>query len=239
MSHDVDCEGKVRLGSLPRDVGQRLCCLDGDWLEFAPEESAVVVRHVQPGGCPALAAVPCELISLIDAIPPEQRENIPGGTLYVKDRSGQILRVLVERGEVRIQWPREDYSHPTPVSPEAAMRAVNPREARLNGWLRFGGTEASLLRLRDFADRFEGLYPEGDLLACREGGIVVVKLVNVNVGPEELLAELRALADPADSLQAEIDVSSFAAGSMDRDFRLLIGAGQVRALLPSLWGESR
>ena len=95
MQGELQCKGMIRLGPVTWEVSERLSQVTGNWLEYAPEENAIVVRHAQPGGCPALAGVPCELIGLIDSIPPEQRDAIPGGVLYIKDGAGQVVRLLV------------------------------------------------------------------------------------------------------------------------------------------------
>jgi len=62
-----------------------------------------------------------------------------------------------------------------------------------------------------------------------------VQFHDVNVGPCELLAKLQELADPLASLEAELDISSFAPGSSDANFRILVRHGQTQALRPSLW----
>ncbi len=237
MPNELECEGKIRFGALPRETSDRLGRFSGNWLEFAPEDNAVVVRHVQPNGCPALTAVPCEMIFLLDALTPKQRAEMPGGVLYLKDHAGKILRVRVTGGEVRIQWPQEDYSKPTEVSPETVLGAVDARVARVNGWVRFRGAPAAVKELEAFVDGFEGLYPEGEMPAQCDGSWVRAELKNVNVGPAELVTTLRSLASPADSLEGEIDVGSFAADSVEGDFRLILRDGQMQAVRPSLWGD--
>jgi hypothetical protein len=237
MQGELECEGKIRFGSLPWDVSERLAQFTGNWLEFAPEENAIIVRHVQPVGCPAMSGVPCELISMIDAVPPDHREKMPGGALYVKDRSGQILRIVVERGEVRIQWPHLDYVHST-CMPVEAIDEANPREACVKGWARFSGAQQQAERLQEFVDQFEGLYPEGDMPSECEQNTVYVRFKDVNVGPRELLSKMKELADPPQSLQAELDVSSFAPGSLDRNFRIRVRDGAVDVLRPALWEQS-
>lgn len=237
MPNELECEGKIRFGALPKEISDRLARFNGHWLEFAPEDNAAVVRHVQPVGCPALTAVPCEMIWLLDALTPAQRAAMPGGVLYLKDHAGKILRVLVTGGEVRIQWPQEDYSRATPVAPEAALGAVDSRVARVNGWIRFRGAPSAMKQLEDFVDHFEGLYPEGDMPSECDGSWVRADLKDVNVGPAELVATLRKLANPADSLEGELDVGSFTADSVEGDFRLVLRQGQMQAVRPALWGE--
>jgi hypothetical protein len=236
MQGELECEGKIRFGSLPWDVSERLAQFTGNWLEFAPEENAIIVRHVQPVGCPAMSGVPCELISMIDAVPSGHRESMPGGALYVKDRSGQVLRIVVERGEVRIQWPHLDYAKSTLI-PVEAIEEANPREACIRGWARFSGSPQLAEKLQAFVDRFEGLYPEGDMPSECEQNTVFVKFKDVNVGPKELLSKMKELAETPESLQAELDVSSFAPGSLDSNFRIRVRDGAVEVLRPSLWEQ--
>jgi hypothetical protein len=235
MQFEIECEVKIRCGSLPWEVSERLAQLSGNWLEFSPEEGAIVVRHVQPVGCPAMSGVPCELISILDSIPSDHREKMPGGTLYVRDKNGQVLRLLVKGGELLIQWPHLDYAHSKPESAGTLLDSINPREARVCGWARFAGSPERAKELAAFVDRFEGLYPEGDMPSECEQNLVSVRFRDVNVGPRELVYKLETLADARESLEAELDVSSFAPGALDRSFRIRIERGRIHALRPSLW----
>jgi len=235
MQLEVECEGKIKCGSLPWEVSERLAQLSGNWLEFSPEDDAIVVRHVQPVGCPAMSGVPCELISILDSIPSDHREKMPGGTLFVRDKNGQVLRLLVKGGELLIQWPHLDYSHSKPEAPETLMSGINPREARIRGWARFVGSPERVRELAAFVDRFEGLYPEGDMPSECEQNLVSVRFQDVNVGPRELTSKLQALAETPESLEAELDISSFAPGALDRSFRIKIEKGAIQTLRPSLW----
>jgi len=235
MLGELECKGKIRLGQLTWEVSERLSQVAGNWLEYAPEENAIVVRHASPGGCPALAGVPCELIGLIDSIPQEQRDAIPGGVLYIKDGAGQIVRLLVEHGEVRIQWPHLDYSQSESVSSERAMSDINPRTAKVKGWSRFAGAPENAEALQAFVDRYEGLYPEGDMPSECQSDMVYVEFKDVNVGPEELIAKMQELANPPESLQGELEIGSFVPGTVEHDFRLCIRDGKIQALRPALW----
>jgi hypothetical protein len=235
MQREIECEGKVKCGSLPWEVSERLAQLTGNWLEFSPEEDAIIVRHVQPAGCPAMSGVPCELISILDSIPSDHREKMPGGTLFVRDKSGQVLRLLVKGGELLIQWPRLDYGHASPEAPDAVMNDINPREARIRGWARFAGSPERAKELAAFVDRFDGLYPEGDMPSECEQNLVSVRFQDVNVGPRELISKMEALAETTESLEAELDISSFAPSAMDRSFRIRIEKGKIQAMRPSLW----
>ena len=117
MQGELVCEGKIRLAPSRGKQSQRVAQFSRNWLQYAPGENALVARQPQPSGCPAFTAVPCELISLIYSIPSELRNSMPGGCLYIKDRQGDVVRVVVERGEVRVQWPNRDYAPPFPSPP--------------------------------------------------------------------------------------------------------------------------
>ena len=108
MQVEVVCEGKVGVGSLPWEVSERLAQFAGNWLVYAPEEDAIIVRHVPPVICPATTALACELITMLDSIPAEYREGMPGGDLCISERGGLIMRLAVREGEVRVQWPRQN-----------------------------------------------------------------------------------------------------------------------------------
>jgi len=234
MEGELECKGKVRVGKLPWEVGERLAQFSGNWLEYDPKENAIVVRHAQPGTCPALSGVPCELVTIIDSIPQTHRDSMPGGALFVKDRQGQVVRLFVEHGEVRIQWPHLDYARAVP----AAMRNLNASTARVRGWARFAGSSSKAVTLQEFVDRFEGLYPEGDMPSECRSDMVYVEFKDVNVGPEELISKLRDLAEPHESLNAELEVGSFMPGATEHDFRVCIRNGQVQVLRPALWSEA-
>lgn len=115
------------------------------------------------------------------------------------------------------------------------MDGINPREARVRGWARFAGSPERAAELAAFVDRFEGLYPEGDMPSECEQNLVSVRFQDVNVGPRELISKLEALAETRESLEAELDVGSFAPGALDHSFRIRIEKGKVHALRPSLW----
>lgn len=232
-----ECEGEVAVGELGSASRARLAQFAGDWLEFEPKSGRIIVRHVQAGGAPALSAVPAELMAMLEALEPEERERLRGGTLVVRDRDGVLLRLVVEPGEVRIQWPREDWSHAVEIPLAEALARVEPVSARVSGTLRFRAQPGARSKLVEFVERFEGLYPDGDLRLDREGSRVAVELAGLNVGPAELLAKLRELADPVDSLEGELVVSSFSPHALEREFRLRLEDGEARAERPSLWRE--
>jgi hypothetical protein len=233
-----ECGGEIAVGELSPATRERLAQLGGEWLEYDAPAGRVVVRHVQPGGAPALQAVPAEAIAILEALAPEERERVRGGTLVVRDRTGVALRLVIDAGEVRIQWPREDWTHAVEVPVALALGAVEPTSARVSGALRFSAPPGARARLVEFVERFEGLYPDGDLRLDRDGAEVRVELCGINVGPRELLAELRGLAQPPQSLAGALEIGSFVPNALERDFRLTIAAGEARAERPALWREA-
>ncbi len=235
MRGELHCVGKVELGPLPADISKCLAEFTGQWLEYSPSENVILVRHAQPTGCVATAGVPCELVNLLSQIPLKQRNAMPGGTLYLNDREGQVMRLCVAQGEVQIQWPHPDYEKPISISLEEAFSRVNPAEAKVSGWARFCGGQGKLTALEKFVDRFEGLYEEGNLKANCQNDSVSVKFEAVNVGPKELLEKLRELEDPSGSLEAELEVESFVPDSVSSMFRMEITGGKTDVFKPSFW----
>ncbi len=230
-----ECSGEVALEGLGEATRARLVELAGDWLEFDGRQGRIVVRHVQPGGAPALSAVPAELMGMLQSLTPEEREHVRGGTLTVRDRTGVLLRLVVSPGEIRIEWPHEDWAHATEVPLAEALAATDAVSARVSGRVRFRAQPGARARLVEFVEGFEGLYPDGDLRLDREGPEVEVEVRGINVGPEELLDKLRELADPASSLSGDLTVSSFSPHALERDFRIRLREGDARAERPALW----
>jgi len=237
LLRELECRGKIRLAGIAAETQRRLAAFHGEWLEYSAEENAIVVRHVQPGGSPALAAVPAELIAMLDLLPGAARETSPGGTLVVRDRAVLALRLQVENGEIRIQWPHEDWAHAQPVGLDEMFRHVEGVSARLSGVVELNAPEGTEERISRFLEGFEGLYPEGEADVRRFGERLRLEMRGFNVGPEELVALLREVATPPSSLAAELEVGSFAAQAFEKDFRLEIRAGEARALRPALWPE--
>jgi len=232
---ELDCTGEIGLGPLSPETVERLERLGGEWLELGPEQQALVVCHVQPGGTPTLSAVPAELIAFVDALAPAERDAMPGGTLVIRDRTGIVVRLVVTHGQIHVQWPREDWSQAETVDLEAALAETASASARVSGHLSLRAPKGSGDRLVEFVGRFEGLYPEGDLEVEREEDVLHLVLHDVNVGPRQLLKTLGELADPPESLAGELEVGSFVDHALDRDFRLTLEKGVARATRPSLW----
>jgi hypothetical protein len=234
---EFDCEGRIAVGPLSSATAARLAALGGEWLEYSPEEAAIVVRHVEPGGSPAPAAVAAELIALLDALAPRERASGGGGALAVRDRGSRalLLRLQVSGGSIGVEWPQEDWTHAVPVATQEVFGAIPAVSARVSGRVEFAAPPPSEKRLEAFVDGFEGLYPEGELDLTRDGDTVRAEFCNVNVGPEQLLRRLRELAMPADSLRGELAISAFGRDAVDRHFRLVLRGGEVEASRPALW----
>lgn len=235
LATEFQCSGGIRLGSLQAATAQQMARVAGDWLEL--EGDTLVVRHIQPGGPPATTAIPSELIAYLDAIPPEQRAALPGGCITIRSREGSVLQVAVERGEIRIRWPHEDWTHAVPVDAEAVLASADPYSARVSGGIRLQAPAGAEGHLAAFVDSFEGLYPAGDLDVRRQGDFLHITLREANVGPAQLLAVLRSLAAPPSSLEADLEVGSFTDHVGDRDFRLTVRENAATAVRPSLWSE--
>jgi len=232
---ELECRGRVQLAPLSATTMLELAGFPGEWLEYSAEENALVVRHVQPGGSPALAAVPAELIAMLDLVPAAGRAASPGGTLVVHARTTPVLRLCVAGGRIDVQWPQEDWEHALPVELAEMFRTVAPASAKLTGEIAFAAPAGAERRLVEFLESFEGLYPGGEYHVRRDGETVRVRLDTFNAGPEELLALVRELASPAGSLDIELDVGSFEPQAFERDFRLAARGGEIHAVRPALW----
>lgn len=232
-----ECAGKVELGPLSAETVAHLMSLSGEWLEYSPEEQAIVVRHVQPDGTPAVAAVPAELIAIVDTLLPAERDALPGGQIAMRGDGGVSLRLVVSRGDIHIQWPREDWTNVEVVEADAVLRTVDPFHARVSGQIRFGGAAGADVQLAKRVDAFEGLYPADDLEVSMEDGLVRASLRGVNVGPAHLLAWLRELSSPPESLEADLDIGAFGHHAHGSEFRLVVRRGVATAVKPRLWRE--
>ncbi len=237
MEGEMQCKGKIKVGPIPWELSESLAQFPGNWLAYDPAESAIVARRGRPGPCPALSGVPCELLTLIASIPQKQRDSMPGGALYMKDERGQEVRLTVQHGEVRIQWPHPDYARARPVPAESALQEAAAPGARLRGWARFAGAPARAAELRQFAERFAGLYPAEDIPSECPSDVVYVEFRDVETAPGELVAAMQELAEPRESLQAEIEIRIPAQGTPGRELRVCIRDGHLEVVRPALWSE--
>ena len=240
MFYDTGCYGRVTLGPLPADVQRRLAALPGEWLEFDPDEGAIVVRHIQPTSSPSLPTVAGELVAILAGVPAAHHAAIHGGDLFVHtEQTVQLVRLRVERGgAVHIRWAHPDYQKARRQSyVPGAESLVDPRVQRLNGAVRFTAydTAAAARDIEAAADGYEGLYPEGE---CRvhagDGRSVEVALTDVNLDVALLVAQLLRLAAQG-SLEGSIEVSSFAGEAPERYARFVFADGQTFIQRPVLW----
>lgn len=243
MSIVSRCHGRVYLGELPTDVRARLAAIPGEWLEYDPESSAILVRHVQPTEAPVLAASASELVRILDEVPYDLQTRIPGGDLFVRtEEAEQLVRLRVTTGgALHIRWahPGYDGALRRPYS-DGHEIAIESFEQRLNGSVEFAALDAAAAAqsLQDLADTFEGLYPEGDFRA--EGdpseGSVRVALSEVNLDAVLLIERLRELAEPR-SLRGWLDVSSFDDAAPEHLARVTFKKGEIWVQHPLLWSD--
>lgn len=240
MFYDTGCYGRVTLGPLPADVQRRLAALPGEWLEFDPDEGAIVVRHIQPTSSPSLPTVAGELVAILAGVPAAHHAAIHGGDLFVHtEQTVQLVRLRVEPGgAVHIRWAHPDYQKARRQSYVPGAEAlVDPRIQRLNGAVRFTADDAAAAarNIEAAADGYEGLYPAGE---CRvragQGRSVEVALTDVNLDVELLVAQLFRLAAKG-SIEGSIEVSSFASEAPERYARFVFEDGQTFIQRPVLW----
>jgi hypothetical protein len=240
MFYDTGCYGRVTLGRLPADVQRSLAALPAEWLEFDPDEGAIVVRHVQPTAAPSLPTVAGELVAILAGVPAALHAAIQGGDLFVHtEQTAQLVRLRVEPGgPVHIRWAHADYRKARRQSyVPGAEPLVDPRIQRLNGEVHFTATEAAaaVREIEIAADGYEGLYPAGECRArAAAARSVEVVLKDANLDVELLVAQLLRLAVPG-SLRGNIEVSSFAGEAPERYARFIFEEGQTYIQRPVLW----
>ena len=243
MFYDQGCVGRIGLGPIPGEVAKRLAAIPGEWLEFDPPSEAIVVRHVEPTSTHHLPAIASELVRIFSEIPAELHGEIPGGDLFVhiEAEHGQLVRIRVEPGgTVHIQWAHPDFRQALrrPYSGGAEL-TIDPEVQRLDGTVTFRSPtpENAAITLQDFADTFEGLYPEGDCVARSTGGSEVeLKMAEVNLDAALLIDLLQKLAEPR-SLAGGFQVASFGTVLPERQLRFLFEDGKLWVQHPLLWAD--
>lgn len=241
MFYDQGCFGRVELGPLPRDLGERLAAIPGEWLEYDPPSCAIVVRHVEPTSTRHLPSIARELVRIFSEIPPELHGEIPGGDLFVhtEEERGQLVRIRVEPGgSIHIQWAHPEFKRSLrrPYAGGSEV-AIDPEIQKLNGRVAFTSPnpEGAAAALQDLVDNFEGLYPEGECVATvQDGSAVDLTMRDVNVDATRLVALLQELADPR-SLSGRFEVSSFGKALPEQRLRFLFENGKVWVQHPLLW----
>lgn len=240
MRTHLGCVGRINLGELAEETRKELETVEATWLEFAGNPPSLVVRHVQPSDTPILPNVGGELLNFLGRLTEDERAAVPGGSLYCLDEeNGQYVRLKVSSGgPLSVSWARPDYSRAR-WQPYGGERAPVVFEAyqRLNGRVKFSGAPEAADKIRAAAERSNGLYPEGEFETRVEGGQVEISLRDVNSSVLDLLLALREAANPAASLEGEIDVSSFRPGDLEDYCRFVMKDGEVWLVRPSLWSE--
>lgn len=244
MYYDQVCFGRVDLGPLPDRITERLTRVPGEWLEFDPPTGAIVVRHVEPSSSRHLPAVACELVRLFSEIPAEFHGEIPGGAFFVhtEEEHGQLIRLRVEPGgAIHIRWAHPDFKRSTRKPYQGGSEiTIDPEIQQLDGSLAFRcvDPEDAAQRIRDLADTFEGLYPEGD---CRvrvmQGGKIELTMEEVNLDAALLVELVQELAEPG-TLTGRFRVSSFGMSQPEHQLRILFEAGDLWVQHPLLWPEA-
>jgi hypothetical protein len=240
MRTHLGCTGRIELGKLSPETQKRLDKIPATWLEFTPESDALVVRHVQPDDLPAMREITGELFDFLTAIPDQERKKIPGGALYhLDEQTGQSVRIKVWEGAfVTVAWAQPDYSRakwepyregPTPVVFDAYQR--------LNGVIRFQAEPGVADDLKAVIDRFSGLYPQGEFEVLQTGPKLDIRFMDVNASVLELIRTLKEKADPAATLEGEIDVSSFRSGDVEDYCRFVFRGGDTWIARPALWPD--
>ena len=126
MRTHLGCTGRIYLGNLSQETQRRLEEVDALWLEFSPDPSALVVRHVQPDAISPPREIGGELLEFLTQVSEKERRAFPGGALYYLDeQTGQYLRLQVSRGGVlTISWAHPSYEDAKPVSYEGQATPV-------------------------------------------------------------------------------------------------------------------
>lgn len=246
MFYDHGCHGEVSLGILPRDVEKRLLAAPGEWLEYDPASSKIVVRHIQPTSGPDLPLIAGELVQMLSEVPAQLHDEIPGGDFFVHTMdTGQLVRLHVEPGGgLDIRWARPDFGragkHPY-KGPEETR--IDRHFQRLNGTvaLEVDDPARAASELEKLADGFEGLYPQGFREAeVTEGtGRVRFTMRDLNLDAHLLVRRLEDLARQG-SLEGHFDVSSFGEALPEEHIRVIFESGRTLVQHPLLWpDESR
>lgn len=244
MTHDLGCHGRVRLGSLPGMVQQKLARLPGEWLEFDPASGDVVVRRVQPAAGASLPTVAMELLRMLSSLPSSALPQIVGGELVVEgDEQGHLARLRVEAGGVlHVEWahPDEAWGRQGPYRGRIET-AIDPKVQRLTGGVTFlaARPEPAARELQNVGDTFEGLYPEGQFRAVAGDpeGVIVLEMRDANVDAHLVVEALERLAVPG-SISGAFTVGAFADELPEEHIRIVFERGRPLAQHPLLWSRA-
>jgi hypothetical protein len=242
MFYDTGCYGRVMVGGMPAEVAGALAALPGEWLEFDPDEGAIVVRHIQPSAGPSLPTIAGELVRILSEIPAPLHTRIQGGDLFVHtERALRLVRLRVEPGgALHVRWAHPDYTRARRQPyVRGAEPLADPRVQRLNGQVRFTADDAATAAkaIEGAADSYEGLYPEGECRVRAGGGNAVeAEFADLNLDVDVLIEALRRAAKPG-TLAGQVEVSSFAGEAPERYARFVFEGGQTFIQRPVLWAS--
>ncbi|MGA3327278.1 MAG: hypothetical protein ABSF45_22680 [Terriglobia bacterium] len=240
MRSHLGCTGSVDLGPFGPDTQKRLEQIAANWLEYSPESSSLVVRHVQPDDVPPLREVAGELLDFLHTVSDAERAQIPGGALYYQDEpTGQYVRMKVWKGGfLTVAWARPDYARAQwePFRNQPVTLVFEPFQ-RLNGSVTFEGHPNAADDLRRIIDKTSGQYSQGDYAISSSIRGVEVTLCDVNVDALTVVNAVRYMAK-ANTLKGEIDVSSFRAGDLEDYCRFSFRAGETWMARPILWSDT-
>jgi hypothetical protein len=230
----------VDLGSFGEETQKRLGQIAATWLEYTPETSSLVVRHVQPDDFPALREVAGELLDFLHTVSETERAQIPGGDLYYQDEpTGQYVRMKVWKGGfLTVAWARPDYMRAQwePFRNQPVTLVFEPFQ-RLNGKVSFEGHPNVADDLRRLIDKTAGQYSQGDYAISSTIRGVEITLTDLNADALTLVNALRYMAKPG-TLSGEVDVSSFRAGDLEDYCRFSFRAGETWMARPILWSDT-
>ena len=240
MRSHLGCTGSVDLGLLGEVTQKRLEQIGASWLEFSPEPSSLVVRHVQPDDVPPLREVAGELLDFLHEVSESERAQIPGGALFYQDEpTGQYVRLKVWKGGfLTVAWARPDYIHAqwVPFLNQPVTLVFEPFQ-RLNGAVGFEGHPNSADDLRRILEKTAGQYSQGDYEIVSSIRRIEITFRDVNADVLTLVNAFRYMAKPG-TLSGELDVSSFRAGDLEDYCRFSFRAGETWIARPSLWSDT-
>jgi hypothetical protein len=232
--------GSVELGFIGQDTRKRLDHLCASWLEYSPDSSSLVVRHVQPDDAPALRELAGELLDFLHTISDAERAQIPGGALYYQEEStGQYVRLRVWAGGfLTVAWARPDYTRAQwEAFRNQPITLVFEPFQRLNGTVNFEGNSNADEQLRKVIDNTAGQYSDGDYAVNSSPGRIELSLRDFNADALTVINAVRYLAKSG-TLNGEVDVSSFRAGDLEDYCRFAFRAGETWIARPILWPDT-
>jgi len=240
ISRHLGCTGSVELGSMSEATVRRLEQVQAVWLDFAADPAALVVRYVQPDDRPPLREIAGELLDFLNVIPEAERKTVRGGAFYcLNEETGEYVRLKVwPGGFITVAWATPDYARAQrEIYRGQAVPLVSDFYQCLNGVVRLRTRPKGEENIRAVVERAVGLYPLGDFVINGTEGQIELRLRDVNSSVISLLQVLRVVAEPASSLEGEIDVSSFRPGDLEDYARFVFRSGEIWLLRPALWQE--